>query len=341
MSTWKKSKVAGAKLSLRGASYQRTSAPALETPLAGNLSDRILARVSFLAQIVTPILAVLGFYYTVLPLYSKSILEEQVAKSQLELESEQKSLDQLNATIDQRKKDVADLTVQVSEERSTSSNLRGEIGSLTEQRKQAEVSATAAKVESDRRYVELRASVANAAIESASFCSVIVLRWEEFYSPHREMFQGETPAKKGERYRDLSDAKSCIRSKILSSFGVGQLSATDMSFLKNQILGSEMTFDKEYDRIDDAFAVTRDQNVDEEQKEGTDAEFQESTTSMSFQQRSEALNKRIENSVEEAKRRYGRNASIGKEASNAFQHQIDSISSALQKAGWIKQAASK
>lgn len=42
-------------------------------------------RLSFAAQIGLLLIAVWGYFFTVVPLYSKAVLEEQIAKKELEL----------------------------------------------------------------------------------------------------------------------------------------------------------------------------------------------------------------------------------------------------------------
>lgn len=50
-------------------------------------TDIWLERLGYLAQIGLLILAVVGYYYTVIPLYQKSLLDEQIAKKELEINS--------------------------------------------------------------------------------------------------------------------------------------------------------------------------------------------------------------------------------------------------------------
>lgn len=56
--------------------------------------DVWLPRLSHLAQFGLFVLTIGGFYYTVLPLYQKAVLEEAIAKKEVELASATKALDQ-------------------------------------------------------------------------------------------------------------------------------------------------------------------------------------------------------------------------------------------------------
>lgn len=54
--------------------------------------DLYLSRLSHLSQMGLLIVAVIGYFYTVVPLYQKSLLDEQIAQKELELKSQQKAL---------------------------------------------------------------------------------------------------------------------------------------------------------------------------------------------------------------------------------------------------------
>ncbi len=56
--------------------------------------DIYLSRLSHLAQIGLLIVAVIGYFYTVVPLYQKSLLDEQIAQKELELKASKVALEE-------------------------------------------------------------------------------------------------------------------------------------------------------------------------------------------------------------------------------------------------------
>lgn len=56
------------------------------------VSGRWLERLSQLAQVVLAVVAVFGYFYTVVPLYQKSVVEEEIARGRAELEKTYKTL---------------------------------------------------------------------------------------------------------------------------------------------------------------------------------------------------------------------------------------------------------
>ena len=54
--------------------------------------DLYLTRASHGAQIVLVVVAVFGYFYTVLPIYQKELLSEEIAKRTIELEGVQEQL---------------------------------------------------------------------------------------------------------------------------------------------------------------------------------------------------------------------------------------------------------
>ena len=59
-----------------------------------NQLDLWLNLLSHLSQIGLLIVAIIGYFYTVIPLYQKSVLDESIAKKEIELSSIQKQLDE-------------------------------------------------------------------------------------------------------------------------------------------------------------------------------------------------------------------------------------------------------
>jgi hypothetical protein len=72
----------------------------------GNLTDRWLPRIAHLSQLGLLLLAVIGYFYTVVPIYQKSVLEEQIAQKQVELKQTQVELDKKQGEL---KKAASDL----------------------------------------------------------------------------------------------------------------------------------------------------------------------------------------------------------------------------------------
>ena len=56
--------------------------------------DLWLIRLGYFSQIGLLIVAVIGYFYTVLPVYQKSVLDEEIAKKEIELVKMQKKLDE-------------------------------------------------------------------------------------------------------------------------------------------------------------------------------------------------------------------------------------------------------
>lgn len=56
--------------------------------------DLYLSRLSHLSQIGLLIVATFGYFYTVVPLYEKSLLDEQIAQKELELKASKKALEE-------------------------------------------------------------------------------------------------------------------------------------------------------------------------------------------------------------------------------------------------------
>ena len=56
-------------------------------------SDLWLSQLSSFSQFGILIIAIIGYFYTVVPLYQKSVLDEEIAKKVIELNIVQKKLD--------------------------------------------------------------------------------------------------------------------------------------------------------------------------------------------------------------------------------------------------------
>lgn len=61
--------------------------------------DPWLERLSNLAKIVLVLVAVVGYFYTVLPVYERNLLKEEISKKTVELRSTQKQIESMNSEI--------------------------------------------------------------------------------------------------------------------------------------------------------------------------------------------------------------------------------------------------
>jgi len=69
--------------------------------------DRFLLRSSNLAQIAVAILAIYGYFFTVVPIYQKEVLAEEIAKKQLDIDKLVKTNDDLTREIENKKSELA------------------------------------------------------------------------------------------------------------------------------------------------------------------------------------------------------------------------------------------
>lgn len=58
-----------------------------------DLVDRVAGRLGHFSQFGLLLLAIVGYFYTVVPIYQKSVLEEEIAKKQVQLKDAQQELD--------------------------------------------------------------------------------------------------------------------------------------------------------------------------------------------------------------------------------------------------------
>ncbi len=91
--------------------------------------DLWLARLSFAAQIGTLALAIIGYFYVVIPLYSKAVLEEQIAKKELELADKDKKTKTLETDIANQQRELAIATNAVEQQKSRLRQLEHEAAS--------------------------------------------------------------------------------------------------------------------------------------------------------------------------------------------------------------------
>jgi hypothetical protein len=69
-------------------------------------SDRLFNKAGQLSQVLLLILGVFGYFYTVLPVYQKSLLDEDIAQKTLELRAKEKQSIALTSEIESKQKDL-------------------------------------------------------------------------------------------------------------------------------------------------------------------------------------------------------------------------------------------
>ena len=116
------------------------------TSLAG--IDRTLQRVANASQLGVLFLAVFGYFYTVLPVYQKSLLDEEIAKKTLELQSMEKRVVAAETVLSSRGSELAAVNRKIAEFRGTAEAARAGLD-----RAQVEVGKLKGAV--DTQYAEL------------------------------------------------------------------------------------------------------------------------------------------------------------------------------------------
>jgi len=85
--------------------------------------DKWLGRIANASQAGLLILAAFGYFYTVVPVYQKSLLDEEIAKKTLDLQKKESELTQKSS-------ELASLTAAVSQMRGSLSHSQAEVGRL-------------------------------------------------------------------------------------------------------------------------------------------------------------------------------------------------------------------
>lgn len=111
--------------------------------------DAVLQRLSHASQLGLLLLAIFGYFYTVLPVYQKSLLDEEIAKKTLELRSMENRLAQTEAKLSGREEEFKILTNRIDEARATADAARQRLG-------QAQVEVGKLKGAVQSQYSELR-----------------------------------------------------------------------------------------------------------------------------------------------------------------------------------------
>lgn len=99
--------------------------------------DTWSARAANFSQIGVLALAAFGYFYTVLPVYQKSLLDEEIAKKTLELEKKDKQISEFNKILEERSSELKKLSEDASkakaEANSAKQNLKTMQGKYTKQ----------------------------------------------------------------------------------------------------------------------------------------------------------------------------------------------------------------
>lgn len=117
---------------------------------SGERVDRWFVRAAHASQVLLLLLGVFGYFYTVLPVYQKSLLDEEIAQKTIQLRDQEKRVAALNGEITQKQSDLAEKDRQVTAATSM---------------------AAAAKSEARGNYVKLRQEYIFAALGQLRNCT--------------------------------------------------------------------------------------------------------------------------------------------------------------------------
>jgi len=168
------------------------------TPPNGRI-DVALQRLSHASQLGLLLLAIFGYFYTVLPIYQKSLLDEEIAKKTLELRAMENRLAQTEAQLSGREAEFKALTKRVDELRTTADAARQKLGQA-----QAEMGKLKGAVQS--QYSELRPRLLRD-------------------------FQSLARSECGEKTLGETPFAECVERKVLSSPVLASLTASDRDIL--------------------------------------------------------------------------------------------------------------
>ena len=104
----------------------RRTAIGAETADTTKVFDKYLQRVSHISQAGLLVLALFGYIYTVKPLYSKAVLEEDIAKKQLEIKNKDNKLIVIDKNLQQKNNQLMTLNSQIesSKQEASEANLK-------------------------------------------------------------------------------------------------------------------------------------------------------------------------------------------------------------------------
>jgi septal ring factor EnvC (AmiA/AmiB activator) len=133
-----------------GATQSAASSPLpLATPPPVSRTDLIFQRVAHASQLALVLLAIFGYFYTVLPVYQKSLLDEEIAKKTYELRAMESRVTETKALLASRSAEFNAMTNRVDELKNSADSARQRLA-----RAQADVGKLHGTV--DSQYAELR-----------------------------------------------------------------------------------------------------------------------------------------------------------------------------------------
>lgn len=103
-------------------------AAAAPLPQAQSHLDQNLHRLANASQLGLLLLAVFGYFYTVLPVYQKSLLDEEIAKKTIELRAMESRVTQAQELLQARESELSGMNKRLSELRSAADNARRGLG---------------------------------------------------------------------------------------------------------------------------------------------------------------------------------------------------------------------
>ena len=122
--------------------------PAVMREHSSTKTDLVLQRLANASQLALVVLAIFGYFFTVLPIYQKSLLDEEIAKKTLELRTMEGRITQAEALLAAREAEVSSMTKRIKEVKAVADAARQGLGLA-----QAEVGKLRGAVET--RYLQL------------------------------------------------------------------------------------------------------------------------------------------------------------------------------------------
>ena len=198
-------------------------------------TDVVLQRLANASQLALVLLAVFGYFYTVLPVYQKSLLDEDIAKKTLELRAMETRLSQTETLLAGRETEFTNLTKRVADLRATADRAQVGLG-----RAQAEVGKLKNAVQS--QYSELRPRLLRD-------------------------FQSLARSQCAEKAAGESGFSECIERKVLTSPVLSALEVEDRDRLLKIVRGKSAAIDAAWSEYRASIAQKR-QDAEKKAKEG-------------------------------------------------------------------------
>lgn len=204
-------------------------------------AEGLYAKLAAISQVLMLVLVGFGYWYTVLPVYQKSLLDEQIAKATLDLEKKSGELDAKNA-------ELANVMKTVDASQRELDGLRGKIYSYQAEAEverskamRAELNAQKVQVYADVKYGQLRR-------QSIS------------------LFLGELFRCSGKKFIDYSDFSACLDATAKKSESFSQLDSSDRASVLRVLRQSSSKHKDDWDALKvgyDASVVRLDSEIQE------------------------------------------------------------------------------